>query len=416
MAKGREWTVRFLLDNGAHVDEDDEDGKTPLHVAVSLPNQEIARILLEKGANFNKPDCDNRYPLEKALAFGRLQLVQFLIDNGAHGVDPLHWAAHNHTNDVYDIYKLLLDSGADCNARNARQWTPLLAAVEEQSLEIVRLTLDHGADMTYSNKGTTVIHSAARNPRTDVLKFMLDQGFDIEGKDRNGRTPLHIAAECRNVEGCKILLERGAMIDSGIRQTGQTPLIRAIVRGLPADVPIIEVLLEYGANMMKRPRGYYRRLLELVTLSSATQRIKNLLLREMAKTAHSGSSIQERKSFHHNYLASCLTELGRMEVTTFYNDVSLRSILTLSRQKISAYARNGELIDALKVKMTTYRENFPIYFPSLENRFFAEVKKQQLRNEAAEILNALLFNGGNYYVTQNILSYLRDHDITYLEM
>lgn len=131
------------------------------------------------------------------------------------GKTPLHKASET-TNEVetYDIFKLLLEKGSDCNDIDADGSTAFHSASETMNLQIVKLLLQFRADIEAVNKfGETAIHYAAENPHADVLEFILDQGFDSNQMDDCGRTPLHQAAMHNKPEGCRILLMRGSMID-----------------------------------------------------------------------------------------------------------------------------------------------------------------------------------------------------------
>lgn len=86
----------------------------------------------------------------------------------------------------YDILKLLLGYGADCN-ESAATGPPLHLAVD-QGLIPVQLLLKHGADVTAvdARSGETALHRAAGNSQIDVLQCILDQGVDIQRSDKKG--------------------------------------------------------------------------------------------------------------------------------------------------------------------------------------------------------------------------------------
>ena len=97
------------------------------------------------------------------------------------------------------VVTLLLERGADINARNNNGWTPLHHAVRHNTSAMVTLLLERGADINARDAlGTTVLHHIARqsDPATvaPAAAFLLDAGADINAQDEQGKTPLHTAA------------------------------------------------------------------------------------------------------------------------------------------------------------------------------------------------------------------------------
>ncbi len=74
--------------------------------------------------------------------------------------------------------------------------TPLHEAAAMGHLEVARLLLERGADVNAKNKhGFTPLHFAAGIGHTDVAKLLLEHGADVNAKDEHGRTPADIARE-----------------------------------------------------------------------------------------------------------------------------------------------------------------------------------------------------------------------------
>ena len=70
--------VRELIESGADVNEQDENGWTPLNFAAGKGNMEIVKLLLEKGADVFKVGRDERTPYLIALAAGHVETVKLL--------------------------------------------------------------------------------------------------------------------------------------------------------------------------------------------------------------------------------------------------------------------------------------------------------------------------------------------------
>ena len=117
-----------------------------------------------------------------------------------------------------------------------------------------RLLLDHGASADEADEeGDTPLHAAAYHGRLGPARVLLEHpaadGADLAARlccARNnfGRTALHEAAESRRLDICRILLQRGALVDE-IDDDGDTPIYLAIWR---FNLDIARLLLEHRAK------------------------------------------------------------------------------------------------------------------------------------------------------------------------
>jgi hypothetical protein len=95
--------------------------------------------------------------------------------------------------------------------------------------------------------GRTPLSWAAIRGHEAVVKLLLEKGAELESKDNgSGRTPLSWAAEKGHETVVKLLLEKGAELESKDKDEGRTPLWWAAVRGHEA---VVKLLLEKGAEL-----------------------------------------------------------------------------------------------------------------------------------------------------------------------
>ena len=149
--------ARVLLDGDAATNPTANQGRTPLHVVAegySRDDDVLAQLLLERGADIDAPDDDIQTPLHLASHFGRVRMAVVLLNaganasaNNAQGQTPLHLVSqspHYSNGRGVGVAQLLLKHGADVNAQDKNQATPLDFASYHGRTNIASFLLLHG--------------------------------------------------------------------------------------------------------------------------------------------------------------------------------------------------------------------------------------------------------------------------------
>ena len=212
--------VRLLLDHSADMQVGDNSGTTPLHLAARNGPFEAVRELLRLNAEVNSRNHHGSTPLLLASRFGQVDTVQLLLDHNAdiyarddHGDTPLHCAA---LGGQLEVAQRLLKLNVEVNSRNDRGSTPLHLAskgLPEGNPDIVRLFLDHGADVYVRDAdGNTPLHCAALGGQLEVVQMLLELNVEVNSRNDEGKTPLQLTSEDRRWVGYQdafqILLRR----------------------------------------------------------------------------------------------------------------------------------------------------------------------------------------------------------------
>uniref|UniRef100_A0A1A8I7G6 Protein phosphatase 1 regulatory subunit n=1 Tax=Nothobranchius kuhntae TaxID=321403 RepID=A0A1A8I7G6_NOTKU len=277
--------VLRLLDRGADINYANVDGLTALHQACIDDNVDMVTFLVEHGANLNQPDNEGWIPLHAAASCGYLDIAEYLISQGANvgvvnseGETPLDIAEEGAMEEL--LQNEINRQGLDIEAARKEE--------ERIMLRDARQWLNSGQiqDVRHIKSGGTALHVAAAKGYVEVLKLLIQAGYDVNIKDNDGWTPLHAAAHWGKEEACKILVENQCDMDI-INKMGQTAFD-------VADEDVLGYLeeLQKKQNLLTIEKKDVKKspLIETTTMGDNNQSLKPLksketLLLEPEKTA-----------------------------------------------------------------------------------------------------------------------------------
>jgi uncharacterized protein len=304
-------TAQQLIHAGADAKIANRYGVTPLSLAATNRNAAMADLLLKAGADANAKQSDGATILMTAARTGNPEIVRLLIEHGAdvnakgdtYGETALIWAAEeNHA----EAAQVLIAHGADVNARTNPlerskdrfglegvltilphgNWTPLMYAARQGSLETARALVDAGANLNLTDPdSTTALLFAILNSHYDTAALLAERGADPNITDTSGTAALYAAVDMNTLgevyghparpssskltalDLMKVLLSHGANPNARLKtptlqrahtpgeptlHEGSTPLMRAAKNG---DSAAIRLLLEHGADPNARAKN-----------------------------------------------------------------------------------------------------------------------------------------------------------------
>jgi ankyrin repeat protein/mono/diheme cytochrome c family protein len=248
--------IRAWIDQGAEFPD------TPLEAAAGKPPKPLdprVKTFLEAVSRGDTAAAGRMLRARKSLANAR----------DGNEATPLMYAT---VLGGLDMMRLLLDQGADPNARNHRQAAALVWA--STNLEAVKLLLERGADPNVrSVEGRTPLFIASTQPQgAGLMAVLLDKGANPDAKDLVGRTALMNAAAAGSVESMRLLLAKGAKPNLAMESGSAALLDAARSRNLAA----VKLLIDHGADVnLRSKRGATA--LDIAASWGATDIVKLLL-------------------------------------------------------------------------------------------------------------------------------------------
>ncbi|XP_056311558.1 protein phosphatase 1 regulatory subunit 12A isoform X2 [Danio aesculapii] len=287
--------VLRMLDRGADINYANVDGLTALHQACIDDNVDMVTFLVEHGACINQPDNEGWIPLHAAASCGYLDIAEYLITQGAsvgvvnsEGETPLDIAEEEAMEEL--LQNEINRQGVDIEAARKEE--------ERIMLRDARQWLNSGQinDVRHTKSGGTALHVAAAKGYAEVLKLLIQAGYDVNIKDYDGWTPLHAAAHWGKEEACRILVEHLCDMDV-VNKVGQTAFDVAdedVLGYLEELQKKQNLLLSEKKDVKKSP------LIETTTTGDNNQSVKPLksketLLLEPEKTAPRIETLEPEK-------------------------------------------------------------------------------------------------------------------------
>ena len=281
--RGHVNSAEILLKNGANSSAPNGEGVPPILIALGREDFEMADLLLKHGIEINSIDERGRTVLQRIIESNDTELVQTVLRRGVDERYILHLAAgvgdttllktllKNKINinqrdalrrtpllfallyDRTQCAKLLLDQDADFSLSEINiiyddDRTVLQKIIESNDAELVRTILRRGVDERY------ILHLAAGVGDTTLLKTLLKNKIDINQRDALRRTPLLFALLYDHTQCAEILLDQGADYFSLANDQGKTLLMVAAER---RNIEGLKLLLQTGANIFAQDnRGW----------------------------------------------------------------------------------------------------------------------------------------------------------------
>ncbi|EAY07153.1 ankyrin repeat protein, putative [Trichomonas vaginalis G3] len=285
--------AEFLFQHGANINATDKKGVSAIHLAIKNNFIDIIKLFISNGEDINASALNN------AVMFNSKEIVDILILHGANinakgknGKTAIHIAA------IYgrkELAELLLSIGADINAKDKKGRNALHHAIGQNDLEslekdlesekidihskdinydtyvgwstnltdnmdIVELLISHGIDInSRDNDGDTALHLAAFLNVKDVVEFLIPKCADINAKDNYGKTALHWAAFNNNTQLVEFLMSNGA--DIYVKDYNEKSVLHyAVSYGRFEEVDshdkdykdLVEILITHGLDVNAR--------------------------------------------------------------------------------------------------------------------------------------------------------------------
>ena len=197
---GHKEIVELLITKGADVNAKTEEGETPLHTAVSNDHKEIIELLIKEGADVNAVAMDDVFsdqtPLDAANKYNQGAVAVLLRKYGGKTCVELEALIDSAKKGDIEGIKQHLAAGGDVSFRNKNGDTMLNYAAYLGHKEIVELLVENGAEVNAKGLADwTPLHLAAYNDNEQIVQLLIAKGAEMNPYTSPGfgGTPLDVA-------------------------------------------------------------------------------------------------------------------------------------------------------------------------------------------------------------------------------
>lgn len=237
----------YIYSLNKEINSRNRNGDTPLSLAVQRNVQRAGEFLLNRGADVFSANNSDYSPLRLVLESSNgsnnwLLNSKVIQSTDGSGNTPLHYAAEWK---LVNAITLLVEKGADTNARNANGETPIYNGVKMDNPAVIETLVAKGAQYNIRDYlGNTPLHACVRWDSINAIKRLFVLGANLNAQNIAGKSPLAEAARTGKTEMAKLLIDHNANINAA-DETGRTVLMDAIQNG---NQELVSILLNKGAS------------------------------------------------------------------------------------------------------------------------------------------------------------------------
>lgn len=246
----------LLSKKSTDVNIEDSDGETPIMIATRKENISVYRTLSNmKEINLNHLNKMGQNLMHLASKINDTELQKEIINNDKIEINlkdknqktPLHYAIQNEKESF--LKELISKNRTDINIKDCDNNTPLMITIKTRKESYSLLLINHPKiDICQrDSKNNNYLHIACEKENSGIVTSLISKGVDINAKNDDGNTPLHIAIMRNDSKAVSCILKCGKVVSINERnEKGFTPLhIACDNHSYRSDGMIINQLLSY---------------------------------------------------------------------------------------------------------------------------------------------------------------------------
>ncbi len=331
--KGKTDVVNYLVANGASLELENTEGLTAIFYSTKGRSSAVFDFLISAGANLNHKTKSNKTLLIEACLNNNSSIIKYLINAGAdiNSADDLNRTAFEYSvgRVSKDVVQLFLDKGANINTVNYETGQSLMyIAIDDENIEEVIRLKALGASIDVKDKKG----NRPRNDDKELIKFLVENGADINAIDSRDDSFLCNAVESNDLELVHYLISKGADVNQNC-YFGEPPLIKAIKK---ESLTLVTFLADNKADV--NAIGYFDRNVAEYAEKEGNQEIINFLKERGAMTKSDQNELYKKSMEVESDLKSALNSENENLLITHLKGANGLPIQASLINKIAVFA------------------------------------------------------------------------------
>ncbi|KAJ6241755.1 ankyrin repeat and socs box protein [Anaeramoeba flamelloides] len=252
--------MELLLDNNCKVNSIDNEGRTSLHICAQTGNHEnLQTLIYTNKCKIDRLDNYNRNALFYAIDINSVECAKILIERGIDtntydylGFNAIHFAVKKGSAKIVNYFEKNVNrKEIDASKPTKKLNYPIHTATIKGKIPIINFLLKYEIEINARNQqGNTALHIAIINSKLDVIKILAKQkNINTMIVNNNNHYPLFLTSKLNMqtiaIDIAYLLLEKNADIDSRNGKLQRTALQQAIIN---KKYKLARFLVEMGAK------------------------------------------------------------------------------------------------------------------------------------------------------------------------
>jgi len=233
--------AKILIENKANVNITNYKKQSPLQNAIQKLNIELVKLLLDNGADMKHEDENGHNALMLASthpAFGKTMsnIIRLLIDNGAN-IDCQDKNGNTALMSTLWHSEVLIEKKANVNILNNKKQSALMLAVDRDDIKTVNLLLTNGANINHQDMfGNTALLRAIGNKYIEISILLIKNKADVNIRNNKKQSALHFALKHKNMDIIDLLFANNVNIDYVLNELNDDQEKPAAKEAEPANI------------------------------------------------------------------------------------------------------------------------------------------------------------------------------------